>query len=105
MTVKERMKAAGYDPDLAKQTIYDGSYECDSIQIRIYKCRPWQYGPMAVAVEATAIVEWSDGSFKPVSYGGIDTKLVAYFPEDDLPFAEPNWPNSYQPVIVYDDRL
>lgn len=102
MTVKEQMKAAGYDPDLAKQTLYDGSYECDSIQIRIHKCRPWQYGPDAVAVEATAVVLWSDGVCRPFSWGTTDHKLVAYFPEDDLPFPEPKWPNSYNPVIVYE---
>ena len=48
MTVLDHMKAAGYDPNEARNAddlrrMGAGTMECESIQLRTFRCRPYQY--------------------------------------------------------------
>ena len=48
MTVLDHMKAAGYDPNAARNAddlrrMGAGTMECESIQLRTFRCRPYQY--------------------------------------------------------------
>lgn len=61
MTVLDHMKAAGYDPNAARNAddlrrMGAGTMECESIQLRTFRCLPYQYEGEMLAVEATAIV-------------------------------------------------
>lgn len=82
MNVIEHLKLAGYDVSSAKSTIGLGTMECSSIQIRKFRCRPWEFGE-AEGVEATAIVPFTDGYEHPYSMGwprSSESKITAYFP-------------------------
>lgn len=64
MTVLDHMKAAGYDPNAARNAddlrrMGAGTMECESIQLRTFRCRPYQYEGEMLAVEATAIVPFT----------------------------------------------
>lgn len=84
-TVREHMKAAGFDPavawnagDIEKR----GTMKCESISIRRWKCRP-DCGEMMVAVEATANVPFTDGTLCPYPMGwpnSLEASITAYFP-------------------------
>lgn len=104
MNVVERMIAAGFDPALAKEARGTGSMECERIRIRMFRCAPWQYGSRAVAVEATAMILFSDGLVKPApdGWGYEGHQVLAYYPEDNLPFPQPEWPDCYHPIIRYE---
>ena len=61
MTVLDHMKAAGYDPNAARNAddlrrMGAGTMECESIQLRTFRCSPYQYEGEMLAVEATAMV-------------------------------------------------
>lgn len=61
MTVLDHMKAAGYDPNAARNAddlrrMRAGTMECESIQLRTFRCRPYQYEGEMLVVEATADV-------------------------------------------------
>lgn len=71
MTVLDHMKAAGYDPNAARNAddlrrMGAGTMECESIQLRTFRCRPYQYEGEMLAVEATAIVPFTDGTQRPL---------------------------------------
>lgn len=56
MTVLDHMKAAGYDPNAAHNAddlrrMGAGTMECESIQLRTFRCRPYQYEGEMLAVE------------------------------------------------------
>ena len=40
--------------------------ECESIQLRTFRCRPYQYEGEMLAVEATAMVPFTDGTQRPL---------------------------------------
>ena len=55
MTVLDHMKAAGYDPNAARNAddlrrMGAGTMECESIQLRTFRCRPYQYEGEMLAV-------------------------------------------------------
>ena len=60
MTVLDHMKAAGYDPNAARNAddlrrMRAGTMECESIQLRTFRCRPYQYGwPSSIKASAMA---------------------------------------------------
>jgi hypothetical protein len=83
MTVIEHLAQHGYNVSTAKETIGLGTMECVCIDIKTRHCRPWQYGPDALAVEATAIVPFTDGTMQPYPMGwdkSRESSITAYFP-------------------------
>ena len=87
MTVLEHMKAAGYDPNAARNAddlrrTGAGTMECESVQLRTFRCRPYQYEPEMLAVEATAMVPFTDGGLHPYPDGwphSIEAHALACF--------------------------
>ena len=87
MTVLDHMKAAGYDPNAARNAddlrrMVAGTMECESIQLRTFSCRPYQYEGEMLAVEATAIVPFTDGTQRPYPDGwpsSIKASAMAFF--------------------------
>lgn len=84
-SVRERMKAAGYDPALAENAAClddRGTMACESIELRTYRCRPNFYCAEMLAVEAIAVVPFTDGSKRPYPHGWPafrEASVVAYF--------------------------
>lgn len=60
MTVLDHMKAAGYDPNTARNAddlrrMGAGTMECESIQLRTFRCRPYPDGwPSSIKASAMA---------------------------------------------------
>lgn len=87
MTVLERLKAAGYDPDVSlfPDNIGNaGSMECERIQIRTFFCRPRE-NEAAIGVTATAMTHFSDGSTRPYPDGwprSLEASVTLYFAGD-----------------------
>lgn len=85
MTVREHMKAAGYDPNNARNAKYlqrfpkIGSLECERVEIKTYICTPYSNKEM-LAVEAIAYVQFTDGYEHPHYFGDVDASITAYFP-------------------------
>lgn len=87
MTVLDHMKAAGYDPNAAHNAddlrrMEAGTMECESIQLRTFRCRPYQYEGEMLAVEATAMVPFTDGTQRPYPDGwpsSIKASAMAFF--------------------------
>ena len=87
MTVLDHMKAAGYDPNAARNAddlrrMGAGTMECESIQLRTFRCRPYQYEGEMLAVEATAMVPFTDGTQRPYPDGwpsSIKASAMAFF--------------------------
>lgn len=87
MTVLDHMKAAGYDPNAAHNAddlrrMGAGTMECESIQLRTFRCRPYQYEGEMLAVEATAMVPFTDGTQRPYPDGwpsSIKASAMAFF--------------------------
>ena len=72
MTVLDHMKAAGYDPNAAR----------NADDLRTFRCRPYQYEGEMLAVEATAIVPFTDGTQRPYPDGwpsSIKASAMAFF--------------------------
>ena len=86
MNVLERMKAAGYDPELAREVRGPGTMECDQVEVTFLKCRPWQYGPEAVCVTGVACVLFTDGSVRPAPGWYADDTVTMYFEADKVSF-------------------
>lgn len=78
---------AGYDPNAARNAddlrrIGAGTMECESIQLRTFRCRPYQYEGEMLAVEATAMVPFTDGTQRPYPDGwpsSIKASAMAFF--------------------------
>ena len=87
MTVREHLKAAGYDPEAAWNADWlqhgrAGIMECNSVEIQTFTCRPSQHEGEMLGVRATAIVPFSDGYEHPYPDGwpnSLEAKVVAYF--------------------------
>lgn len=84
-SVRDRMKAAGYDPALAWNTdeiAGRGTMLCESIELRTFACRPDRDAGMMLGVEAVAVVPFSDGGTRPYPSSWPDStaaSVVAYF--------------------------
>lgn len=91
MTVREHMKAAGFDLAFAHNAKRfecggvdekHGTMECEEIQIRTFRCVPVPFEEM-LAVEATAIVPFTDGTMRPYPClwpKSLEASITAYFP-------------------------
>lgn len=78
---------AGYDPNAARNAddlrrMGAGTMECESIQLRTFRYRPYQYEGEMLAVEATAMVPFTDGTQRPYPDGwpsSIKASAMAFF--------------------------
>lgn len=89
MTVREHMKAFGYDPATAwnanRFRPEEGTMECERIELKTFRCRPTCYEEM-LGVRATAIVRFTDGCEYPYPSGWPDSmaaSITAYFPIEE----------------------
>ena len=94
MNVMERMKAAGYDPALAREVRGHGTMECEEVEVTVDIVSPYGWYnddggyKKAVLVKGVACVRYTDGMLKPTIgwYDPDEDSVSMYFEEEKVSF-------------------